>query len=43
MSLQEKCKIIEFDDLGYEGGRLVGIEGGQASTFDIQRGFYSNG
>ncbi|MEQ2473184.1 sugar 3,4-ketoisomerase [Laedolimicola intestinihominis] len=43
MSLQEKCKIIKFDDLGDERGKLVVIEGGQAIPFDIQRVFYIYG
>lgn len=43
MSLQEKCKIINFDDLGDERGKLVVIEGGQAIPFDIQRVFYIYG
>ena len=43
MSLQEKCKIIKFDDLGDESGKLVVIEGGQAIPFDIQRVFYIYG
>ena len=40
MSLQEKCKIISFADLGDERGKLVVIEGGEAIPFDIQRVFY---
>lgn len=40
MSLQEKCKIINFNDLGDERGKLVVIEGGQAIPFDIKRVFY---
>ena len=43
MSLQEKCKIIKFDDFGDERGKLVVIEGGQAIPFDIQRVFYIYG
>lgn len=43
MSLQEKCKIINFVDLGDERGKLVVIEGGQAIPFDIQRVFYIYG
>lgn len=43
MSLQEKCKIINFADLGDERGKLVVIEGGQAIPFDIQRVFYIYG
>ena len=40
MSLQEKCKVINFADLGDERGKLVVIEGGQAIPFEIKRVFY---
>ncbi len=40
MGLQEKCRILQFADLGDERGKLVVIEGGQAIPFDIQRVFY---
>lgn len=43
MSLKEKCKIINFADLGDERGKLVVIEGGQAIPFDIKRVFYIYG
>ena len=43
MNLQEKCKIINFTDLGDERGKLVVIEGGLAIPFDIQRVFYIYG
>lgn len=43
MGLQEKCKIINFADLGDERGKLVVIEGGQAIPFDIKRVFYIYG
>lgn len=43
MSLQDKCQIINFDDLGDERGKLVVIEGGQAIPFDIKRVFYIYG
>lgn len=43
MSLQEKCKIINFTDLGDERGKLVVIEGGQGIPFDIKRVFYIYG
>ena len=43
MTLQDKCKIINFTDLGDERGKLVVIEGGQAIPFDIQRVFYIYG
>lgn len=40
MTLQEKCSILQFDDLGDERGKLVVIEGGQAIPFEIKRVFY---
>lgn len=43
MNLQERCKIINFADLGDERGKLVVIEGGLAIPFDIQRVFYIYG
>lgn len=43
MSLQEKCKVLSFADLGDERGKLVVIEGGMAVPFDIQRVFYIYG
>ena len=43
MTLQEKCTILNFSDLGDERGKLVVIEGGQAIPFDIQRVFYIYG
>ena len=43
MNLQERCKIINFKDLGDERGKLVVIEGGQAIPFNIQRVFYIYG
>lgn len=43
MGLKEKCKIINFTDLGDERGKLVVIEGGQAIPFDIKRVFYIYG
>lgn len=43
MSLQEKCKIINFADLGDERGKLVVIEGSQDIPFDIKRVFYIYG
>ena len=39
MTLQERCKLLHFADLGDERGKLVVIEGGQAIPFDIQRVF----
>lgn len=43
MGLREKCKIINFTDLGDARGKLVVIEGGQAIPFDIKRVFYIYG
>ena len=43
MTLQEKCPILQFADLGDERGKLVVIEGGQAIPFDIRRVFYIYG
>ena len=43
MTLQEKCKILNFADLGDERGKLVVIEGGQAIPFEIKRVFYIYG
>ena len=40
MTLQEKCSVLQFADLGDERGKLVVIEGGSAIPFDIQRVFY---
>ena len=40
MTLQERCPILHFGDLGDERGKLVVIEGGQALPFEIQRVFY---
>lgn len=40
MGLQEKCRILQFADLGDQRGKLVVIEGGVAVPFDIQRVFY---
>ena len=40
MTLQEKCPVLQFADLGDERGKLVVIEGGQAIPFDIKRVFY---
>ena len=43
MTLQEKCPILHFKDLGDERGKLVVIEGGKEIPFDIQRVFYIYG
>ena len=40
MGLKEKCKILQFNDLGDERGKLVVIEGSQAIPFEIKRVFY---
>ncbi len=40
MTLQEKCPILQFSDLGDERGKLVVIEGGKAIPFEIARVFY---
>ena len=43
MKLQDKCKIINFADLGDERGKLVVVEGGLTVPFDIKRIFYIYG
>ena len=43
MTLQEKCPVLHFGDLGDERGKLVVIEGAQAIPFDIKRVFYIYG
>lgn len=43
MGLREKCRIVNFADLGDERGKLVVIEGGQDIPFDIKRVFYIYG
>lgn len=40
MTLQERCKILNFKDLGDERGKLVVIEGNQDIPFEIKRTFY---
>ena len=40
MNLEEKCKILYFNDLGDERGKLVVVEGEQAIPFKIERVFY---
>lgn len=40
MSLQEKCPIFKFHDLGDERGKLVAIEGERDIPFEIKRIFY---
>ena len=43
MSLQQRCPILEFRDLGDERGKLVAIEGNDSIPFEIQRVFYIYG
>ncbi len=43
MTLQERCPIIEFRDLGDERGKLVVIEGNKTIPFEIKRVFYIYG
>ena len=43
MSLQERCPILEFRDLGDERGKLVVIEGNDSIPFDIKRVSYIYG
>lgn len=43
MKLEERCKIIQFADLGDERGKLVVIEGNQDIPFEIKRVFYIYG
>lgn len=43
MSLKEKCRVLNFTDLGDERGKLVVIEGGQNVPFEIKRVFYIYG
>jgi hypothetical protein len=43
MSLQGKCPILHFKDLGDERGKLVVIEGEEDIPFDIKRVFYIYG
>ena len=43
MSLQQRCPILEFRDLGDERGKLVVIEGNDSIPFEIQRVFYIYG
>ncbi len=43
MSLQERCPILEFNDLGDERGKLVVIEENDSIPFEIKRVFYIYG
>ena len=40
MSLEERCNILRFNDLGDERGKLVVIEGNKDIPFEIKRTFY---
>ena len=40
MNLKEKCKVLNFKNLGDERGKLVVIEGSQDIPFEIKRTFY---
>lgn len=40
MTLEDRCPVLQFADLGDERGKLVVIEGGTAIPFQIQRVFY---
>ena len=40
MSLKDKCRVLNFKDLGDERGKLVVIEGNQDIPFEIKRTFY---
>ncbi len=40
MTLKERCRILQFDDLGDERGKLVVIEGGESIPFEVKRVFY---
>lgn len=43
MKLEEQYKILEFDDLGDDRGKLVVVEGMKDIPFDIKRVFYMYG
>lgn len=40
MNLNERCRILYFEDCGDDRGKLVVIEGGQTIPFEIKRVFY---
>ena len=40
MTLKERCKVLNFSDLGDERGKLVVIEGNKDIPFEIKRTFY---
>lgn len=42
-SLEERCPVIQFNDLGDERGKLVVIEGNKTIPFEIKRVFYIYG
>lgn len=43
MDFKEKYKVLRFEDLGDERGKLVVIEGNETIPFDIKRVFYIYG
>lgn len=43
MKLNERCKLLQFPDLGDERGKLVVVEGNQTIPFEIARVFYIYG
>lgn len=43
MNLKEKCKVLEFKELGDERGKLVAIESLKEVPFEIKRIFYIYG
>lgn len=43
MNIKEQYKILEFNDLGDERGKLVVIEGGRDVPFEVKRVFYMYG
>ena len=43
MNLEDRCPILNFNDLGDERGKLVVIEGNDSIPFDIKRVFYIYG
>lgn len=43
MTLQERCPVLQFANLGDARGNLVVIEGGRTIPFDIKRIFYIYG
>lgn len=43
MGMIEKCRMLEFPQMGDERGHLVVVEGGKDVPFDIKRVFYIYG